>query len=242
MPQLISLNIERSRHLDRVVAFLRREQPDAVCLQELSEGDVGSLQAATGLAHAHYVPMAVHPADGKPFGVGILSRTPFISAGHIMYGGTGDGTLAFDRSTPESRLESCRYVAVQAKILAGGHALALATTHFPWTPDGGARPFQWACVRRLIDSLRDQPLVLCGDFNAPRGGQIFAELAATWRDCIPPHVTTSLDPLLHRAGPLDLMVDGLFVSPHYDVSDVQLQAGVSDHQAVVADVRAVGTV
>ena len=47
--------------------------------------------------------------------------------------------------------------------------------------------------------------------------------------------------MLHRAGPLDLMVDGLFLSPHYRASNVQLAAGVSDHQAVVATLEATAT-
>lgn len=241
MLDLVSLNIERSRHLERVADFLRRRRPDVACLQELSAGDIGHLQSASGLHHAHYVAMAVHPADGKPFGVGILSRTPFVSTGHAMYGGTGDGTLAFDRSTPESRLESCRYVAVQARVAVEGQDLDIATTHFPWTPDGGDRPFQWDCAARLIGALRGVPLVLCGDFNAPRGGAIFGEFAKTWRDCIPPHVTTSLDPVLHRAGPLQLMVDGLFLSPHYQAANVGLHAGVSDHQAVSATITRAAT-
>ena len=240
MPGLISLNLERSRHLDRVTTFLQHCRPDVVCLQELSADDVATLQAASGLGHAHYVAMAVHPVDGRPFGVGILSRTAFADTGFHTYGGTGDGSLLFDRTSPESRLESCRYIAVQARLTVGGHDLRLATTHFPWTPDGNPAPFQWDCLHRLVEGLASGPLLLCGDFNAPRGGPIFAELAKHWRDHIPVDVTTSLDPLLHRAGPLELMVDGLFASPHYRVEQVRLQAGVSDHQAIVADVFEAG--
>lgn len=238
MAHLISINIERSKHLDRVIAFITARAPDVVCLQELSADDIPALCAATRLAHAHYVPMAVHPLDGKTFGVGILARRPFASTGLLPYAGVGDGTLAFDRTTPESRLDSCRYAAALADIEIGGLRLSLATTHFPWTPDGGSRPFQVTAAARLVAGLGDRPLVLTGDFNAPRGGEIFATLARRWTDCIPPQVTTSLDPLLHRAGPLELMVDGLFLSPHYRARDVTLSQGVSDHQAISATILA----
>ena len=79
-------------------------------------------------------------------------------------------------------------------------------------------------------------MVLTGDFNAPRGGTIFDLLARTWQDCIPQDVTTSIDPVLHRAGALTLMVDGLFTTPHYHATEVQLHTGLSDHQAITASI------
>jgi hypothetical protein len=45
---------------------------------------------------------------------------------------------------------------------------------------------------------------------------------------------TSIDPKLHRAGALQLMVDGLFTTPGYEASDVMLHTGVSDHCAITA--------
>ena len=234
MVRLISLNVERSRHVDRFIPFLKREAADVVCLQELAPGDIPAIQAATGLAHHHYVPMALHPADGQAFGVGILAREPFAGVDVVRYAGLGDGATAFDRATPESRLASCRYVVIRAKLGGTGQGITVATTHFPWTPDGEPRPYQADALRDLLAALRGAPLVLTGDFNAPRGGPIFAELAKVWRDCVPVHVTTSIDPDLHRNGPLQLMVDGLFVTPDYEARDVTMHTGVSDHQAISA--------
>ena len=53
-----------------------------------------------------------------------------------------------------------------------------------------------------------------------------------FKDNIPLRYTTSIDPNLHRAGALELMVDGLFSTPGYVVSDVALHSGVSDHCAI----------
>ena len=44
--------------------------------------------------------------------------------------------------------------------------------------------------------------------------------AAHWHDNIPEGYTSSIDPALHKAGPLPLMVDGLFSTPDYRVVDV----------------------
>lgn len=234
MVRLVSLNVERSRHVDRFIPFLAGRAPDVVCLQELAPGDIPAIQAATGLAHFEFVPMALHPADGQAFGVGVLARAPFEDMDVLTYAGLGDGATAFDRATPESRLATCRYVVIRAKLGGTGQGMTVATTHFPWTPDGEPRPYQVEALQRMLRQLDGAPLVLTGDFNAPRGGPIFTELAKVWCDCVPPDVTTSIDPQLHRNGPLELMVDGLFVTPDYVARDVTLHTGVSDHQAISA--------
>jgi exonuclease III len=74
MARLLSLNIEHSKHLGRLIPFLSEYKPDVVCLQELVASDIEAIQEQTGLAYSHFVPMAQHPLDGpgQPFGVGIL--------------------------------------------------------------------------------------------------------------------------------------------------------------------------
>ena len=126
------------------------------------------------------------------------------------------------------------YALARARVHIGEIDLHIATTHFPWTPDGQERAFQHKAVRRLLDAVRGQAVVLTGDFNAPRGGPIFAAVARVLTDCIPARVTSSIDPHLHRGGPLSLMVDGMFASKHYTISDVRMHTGLSDHQAISA--------
>lgn len=239
MARVLSLNIEHSKHLGRLIPFLSEYKPDVVCLQELVASDIEAIQEQTGLAYSHFVPMAQHPLDGpgQPFGVGILARQPFEEADFITYAGVGDGTAVLDRSSAESRLATCRYVVALARQALPDVDLRIATTHFPWTPDGQPRVFQADAVVRLIEKLGDDPIILTGDFNAPRGGPIFRKLAAAWKDCIPANVTTSLDPELHRAGPLELLVDGLFATNHYAMSQVRLHAHLSDHQGITACVE-----
>lgn len=237
MAQLISLNMERSEHLDRIIPFLCARSPDVVCLQELMADDIARISDATGLRHVHYVQMAVHPLGQSPFGIGILSRAPFAEVDDVAIAGINDVGAVLDRSTAEARLGTCRYALARARVTIDRMDLRIATTHFPWTPDGEAREFQAEAVDRLIKILQRDAVVLTGDFNAPRGGPIFAELARELSDCIPAYVVTSIDPRLHRAGPLPLMVDGLFASRHYSINDVQLHCGLSDHQAISARVE-----
>ncbi len=239
MIKLVSLNIERSKHLHRIIPFLRDTRPDVVCLQELVPDDIPSIQRETGLRACHHAAMAVHPDNGRAFGIAVLARTGFLKTELLQYAGGGDGTSPFDRATPESKVQTCRYAVALATMDHEGAHYAFGTTHFPWTPDGLPRPFQDDAADRLIAGLAGRPLVLTGDFNAPRGGAIFGRLAHSWTDWVPPEITTSLDPDLHRAGPLALMVDGAFSTPEFELADVQLHGGLSDHQAISAVVRPV---
>lgn len=238
MVQLMSLNVERSGHLNRFVPFVRQFAPDVLCLQELMESDVPAIIAGTGFSHAHFAAMARNsdrPGE-TPFGVGIFSHTPLQNPMTEVYAGGGDGATLLDRRTPETRVATTRYVVASATLQFDGFALSLATTHFPWTDNGQPSDFQFVALDRLIALVTSRPIVLSGDFNAPRGGPVFDRLATHLADNIPGDVMTTIDPVLHRAGALELVVDGLFTSPHYQASDVALHQSLSDHQAVTATI------
>jgi len=84
----------------------------------------------------------------------------------------------------------------------------------------------------VLETLGD--FVLAGDFNAPRGKEIFSLLAERYTDNIPQKYTSSIDGTLHKAGPLPYMIDGIFSTPLYEVVDVEMVCGVSDHCAFKA--------
>lgn len=240
MVRVMSLNVELSRHLHRFVPFVRSFAPDVLCLQEVVESDAEAIADGTGLRCVHFAAMARHdgiPGDA-PFGVAIFSRVAVSETRTEVYAGGGDGQIFLDRTTPESRVATSRYVLASARLAFDGVAFDLATTHFPWTNNGQASDFQFAAVDRLIALASGRPIVLMGDFNAPRGGPVFGRLAEALADNIPAAARTTIDPQLHRAGPLELVVDGLFTSPHYEALDVRLHAGLSDHQAVSAAIVA----
>jgi endonuclease/exonuclease/phosphatase family metal-dependent hydrolase len=233
---LACINIERSKHLSRVVTFLRAHAPDVACLQEVDAGDVDALSEQVGYPHRFFIPMCRFPGPNgaRPIGIAILSRHAFASSEDIRYAGGGSGRDALDRSSEEARFRTNRYSVGLVGIAFHGLSFTIGTTHFPWSAHARTLEFQRSACDRLLELLDDRSLVLCGDFNAPRGKEIFSRLATQWTDHVPPTHTTSLDPVLHRAGFLQLMVDGIFSTPDYDVSGVTLHQGVSDHCAITA--------
>jgi endonuclease/exonuclease/phosphatase family metal-dependent hydrolase len=233
---LACINIERSKHLSKVVTFLRGQVPDVTCLQEVVAEDVGPLSEQLGYPHRFFIPMCRFPDPRGPrsLGLAILSRHAFAASEDIRYAGGGSGRDVLDRSSEQSRFRTNRYAVGLVGIALDGESFTIGTTHFPWSDHGRTLDFQRSACDRLLAVLNERSLVLCGDFNAPRGREIFSRLAVQWTDHVPPAYTTSLDPILHRAGSLKLMVDGVFSTPDYEVSGVMLHQGVSDHCAITA--------
>jgi endonuclease/exonuclease/phosphatase family metal-dependent hydrolase len=235
---LASINIERSRHLARVIAFLSNVGADVVCLQELVEEDLHEICDRLDFPLHAYVPMMRHPGEGRLrlTGVGILARVELRQTETVHYAGNGSGYDPFDISTADSKVRTSRYSVALAEVLVGAAAFTIGCTHFPWTPDGSASDHQRRACDRLCELLADRQLVLCGDFNAPRGGEIFSRLASHWRDNVPTRYLTSIDPKLHRDAPLERMVDGVFSTSGYRVGNVVMHEGVSDHCALTAEI------
>ena len=248
MIKLISLNIERSKHLDLVIPLLQKETPDVVCLQELAKKDIPRFEEALS-AKCFFAPMANHgigEVDVAPgiVGLGMFSRLPVIHQEVNYYWGTGACDALYDFSSAVGKHATESYAVASQDIEKDGVRFRIATTHFTWTPDGKADDLQRKDLKALLDVL--EPLgefAFCGDFNAPRGGEIFGELSKRYRDNIPLEYKTSLTLSLHRAGKIEperlgtYMVDGLFTTPGYQASDVRLQFGVSDHAAIVASIE-----
>lgn len=181
--------------------------------------------------------------SGELFGIGIISSLEVVSPSAHQYGGKLGDLAVFAFKDKEEKYATQKYLLAVADVRQGGTSYRIGTTHFIWTPDGQPDEHQRQDLKSLFVALKAQDdMVFCGDFNAPRGGEIFSELAKRYTDNIPQHYTGSIDVSLHRAGQIDaerlghLMVDGLFTTPGYVATDVRLQFGVSDHAAVVATI------
>ncbi len=237
--KIVSVNIEMNRHIEAVSSFLKREQPDVVCFQELLERDVPYFETLLGMT-GKFVPTATLACPGfdaevmgKPFGVAMFSRF------EMTY------DVAYYSGEPSS-LPRCVEGREGYKLLLrgtfseNGKDFPLGVTHFTWTPDGVADDAQRSDINAFLSVAAQSPeIILCGDFNAPRGREIWGKIAERYHDNIPLSYDSSIDPHLHRAGHLRYVVDGLFSTGGYLVSDVRLVEGVSDHKAIVGFIERV---
>jgi endonuclease/exonuclease/phosphatase family metal-dependent hydrolase len=236
--KLLTLNIEHDRHLDRVAETIATHLPDIVCLQEVFEKDCARL-AAVGDYQVKYAISTLMPEGRKgntsprSWGVAVLTRVPV----HRQ-------TLAYYADDPRIRIfkepNDPRRLVLMTEVEHEGRFYRVGTTHFTWSMEGEATDDQRADFARLKQVLLPYPhYVLCGDFNSPRGREMFAKFTDELGllDHLPADVTTTIDPQLHYAGALELAVDTIFSTPEYRVSEVQVLEGVSDHKGILARIE-----
>lgn len=233
--KLLTLNIENDRHLARVHATLVEHRPDVVCLQEVLESDCAYLASSAGY-NVKYALNARLPApsgEERNWGIAMLTRVP--ARRQIVYYYVDTPDVPVIRAPNDAR----RALLV-TELDHLGQPYRIATTHFTWSALGHISDRQKADFDRLAPLLSQYPdYVLCGDFNAPRGRELFdrfvGELGVT--DHLPANVTSTLDSRFHNAGALDLVVDTVFSTGEYRVVDIRVLEGISDHKGVLARVE-----
>jgi endonuclease/exonuclease/phosphatase family metal-dependent hydrolase len=228
------LNIEKNKHLDRVFPELKERDFDVICLQEVPE-DAASRLASTLNASLFYVPMAwrfdVEVQVERAFGLALFVRKDanIVAYDELIYHTASPTDLPF----PSNRM--LQYATIEKD----GVRYHIGNTHFAWTPDGDATDAQHEeldVLFGLMDEKVRHGIILCGDFNAPRGGPIWEKLSLRFRDNIPSPVITTLDQEYHRAAPIFYVVDGMFTSAHYEAYDIEVVSGISDHMLIAGNV------
>src|SRR5579859_7976363 len=233
--RLVSLNIEGNRHLDKIIPFFYEQQPDVICLQEVFISDFENLKRELQM-DGHFVPLAFWKRNGslEHWGVAILSKPPFQNPQFRYYKGDPNQIPDHIDGVPNSLNRALLWTT----ITKDGQNFTVATTHFTRTPDGAPDDEQRRDFHSLKGVLNTIPeIILCGDFNAPRGKEIFDELSKMYTDNIPPEIISTIDPDLHKTkGSVQFVVDALFTSAQYHAENVGVICGVSDHCAVVGEI------
>ncbi|MEK7645429.1 MAG: endonuclease/exonuclease/phosphatase family protein [Patescibacteria group bacterium] len=254
--KLITLNVGRGLSgIDRIITFLREQQADVLCLQDISADHIASFPGVFGPS-MHFVPMCRHHFRGLghvPVGVGIFSRFPLASTSAHAYVGNIQPVLDIDGVTygengaaAPTDLDLVRKtesrVAVFANVqLPDNVQVRVGTTHGVWTPGGKADEHQRKATRLLRNCMNEQLIdggLIAGDFNAATGGEIYGIIAGSehYQSVMPGSITNTVDwEVRGKKGP-ELVVDHVFAA-HVAVPEVAAHFGVSDHAALSAIVR-----
>ncbi len=237
--------MEGTRHTERILDLISREQPDCICLQEAPASFTSILE------HLGYqtifARMQSKAVEGIPAAEGVLIASKHSFTYHSQYYhhmGTDGVPYLY-----EGRILNTSFPYLFVTItLPNQETFSIATTHAPVTKDGHRDQNQITAITQLLDmSSKEVPHVLCGDFNMPRGvNTLYQDMTAHYTDAIPPQYTSSLDRKLHRCGqrttlnaPIfdSYMVDYIFTKAPYTAHDVRLEFGVSDHAAVIGYIK-----
>lgn len=235
---IISLNIEQDWHLENVVALVQAKQVEVILLQEVLAKDLPYLQAELQMQAEFAVLNYITHSNGKhnkhskqQLGLATLSKLPILKSSVSYYRGDGTNPPHINKGEPEKMDRAVLAI----EVVKSGQRFCLLNTHFTWSADGKPSELQYHDLAKFLLIIENFPeFVLGGDFNAPRGTAIFDTLATKFQDNIPREVNTTLDKNLHIAGYRKLVVDGLFTTPAYQVNNIEVVDGISDHCAIVA--------
>lgn len=226
--KLIDLNIELDQNIKRIEPFLFKNKPDFFCAQEISLKTFNKWKDKYFL-DGFFVQMV--SGDSLPYGewgLAIFSNYHISRVESVIYDDFAEDYVEFKDTRSERPLSIL--LTVGFKELGD---VRISTTHFTWSANAKANNQQRKNIDNLIGLLDNyEDIILCGDFNAPRGGEIFDKLSTKIIDNIPTGWHTTIDPSLHQAGKLDILVDGIFSKGKVQISDVKQVFGVSDHSAI----------
>lgn len=230
--KLLTLNIENSRHLARVRATIVEHSPDIVCLQEAIEADCAYLASSGGytVQYALSGHTSNEPGPERNWGVAVLSRVPVLRQKLSYYADDPRMRLLREPNDP-------RRVLIVTELEHLGQPYRIITTHFTWSANATIDDDQRADFVRMKALLSEySDYVLCGDFNAPRGREMFGKFENELKliDHLPANIHSTLDPQFHRAGDLRLVVDTIFSTSQYRTSNVRVLDGISDHKGILA--------
>jgi endonuclease/exonuclease/phosphatase family metal-dependent hydrolase len=219
----------------RIARVIKAQQPDVVALQELDLGrrrsraeDQAAIIARELGMHVVFCPTVTRGEEH--YGHALLSRHPLHLVKRVR--------LPHD---PKSWWQEPRS-AVWVRIEVAGRNVSIITTHLGLGPNERAAQVRTLLGEEWIGSIpADEPVVLCGDFNALPGSLPYKLAAARLQDVQrvgkghrPLATFSSLQPLVR--------LDHIFTSPHFERESAHvvrndLTRVASDHLPLVADLR-----
>lgn len=220
--RVMTYNIHSCRGIDgkvrpeRIARVINRFDPDIVAVQEVDAHRVRSSRHDQARMIADHLRMehafhAMFEEEKERYGIAIFSKHPFdiVKADHL--------TMAQRRPSREAR------GAIWVRLELNGQTLNFINTHFGLGREERRRQAEELLGEQWLGGIsRDEPVILCGDFNSGPRSKVFQTLTAHFRDAQlaigkshrPRPTFSSVKPLLR--------IDHVFVSPHFAVESVEL--------------------
>jgi endonuclease/exonuclease/phosphatase family metal-dependent hydrolase len=242
--KLVQVNIEGDAHLPLVQDFIVSERPDVLCVQEIFKQDIPRVST---LPHVTFMPMLLERrADGSldERGVVLMSSQEQSNTVVQYYYKPTETLVEQDRTSQETKRKTIQHGVIMTTIA----GVRIGTVHHTWTQNGDdPSAYQIQDTEALMKYIQTvEPMILCGDFNIPRGyNSCYEILTSYFEDCVPRTYASSMHIPLHRvrnnpavaAEVARYMVDYIFRTPGAaPVRDVVMKCGMSDHCALIAQI------
>jgi exonuclease III len=237
--KLLTLNVQGNKNWSRIFPLLKKENPEVICLQELFYSDFERIKEITKMKGYFSAMGYIDNSKYDPFktktdgllGIGLISNLKSRNINEKYYMGNKSFPLIISGYHWDRAL-------LYADVLKGEENYIIGTTHFEWTPDGNPNETQREAFHNLERILNNSDdFILAGDFNAPKNGEIYNKfLKSGFKDNLPEDITSTIDSKYHKNSNLSLIVDNIFSKGKYEVSNVRVVGGVSDHKAIIGEV------
>jgi endonuclease/exonuclease/phosphatase family metal-dependent hydrolase len=239
MPRIMTYNVhscigvDRKLDVARVAAVIAQARPDIVALQEL---DVGRSRTG-GVDQAHAIAarlgMTFHfnaalRVEEEQYGDAILTAAPV----RLIKAGPLPGSHVVRGLEPRG--------ALWVEVELAGRTLQVLTTHLGLAPhEQRAQALALAGPDWIGGKLRQDPLILLGDFNATPHQQAYRTLARALKDACVTDGERRSSPTFPARFPV-LAIDHAFVSRGVKVQAVHphiapLARAASDHLPLIVD-------
>lgn len=230
--RVMTYNIHHGEGLDgkvdlrRIAKLIRHEGADIVALQEVDKGvertrqrDLAAeLATLTGLT---CVFSNNFNFQGGQYGNAVLTRFPVLTATNLHY--------QMLRPNEQRGL-------LQLLLEIHGRRLVFMTTHIDYRPDDAERLMNIEQIGQVAKPYADQPVIVCGDFNATPGSRTHSNMKELFADSW--ELIGSGDGFTFPADSPRTRIDYLWVSRNTAIRPVRIwvpSSAASDHRPVVAE-------
>lgn len=244
--KFIQLNLWLSgKLLDNARAFLHKEKPDILALQEVywpqlnrTESRFESLQILKKELDLPYVDFAPSFIDvgveDSLWGLAVMSKFPVLQSQSTYITGNFQAYVR-DKLTDFSQLPRNLQ---HATINCEGTQIHVLNMHGIWGFDEYDTEQRLAMADKILAHIPfNEPTILCGDFNVGQHTKTIAKIERRLRNVFKGELTSSFNVRIKTHGDFDKsVVDFVFVSNHFQVLEhTAPQVNVSDHLPLICE-------
>ncbi len=241
--KLLSLNILYGKYLDNIIKYVKKENFDILCFQEVSGGELSFhknncyTDITNKLGYKGEKIVSWHVAQDKE---SYEANVIFYKPSFQMIRKKGIWLSPFyevPRIKPRKFEDDPRTV-LRLALYKDGKEITIVTTHLAWSPDADDAPHKLEQGRRFFEYLQgiERPFILTGDFNLGPHTQVAKWINLLGRNLIVEHnITNTLNLRNHKAkdelSPEGLAVDYIYVTEGVHVKKFKVlnDLDLSDH-------------
>lgn len=242
--KLLQLNIWFGKVLKQTLAFIEREQPDILCLQEVYSSkapilqpdmmfdSLEQIQKLTGYQNTFFSPTftTVYTGVEASFGNAVVSRYPLSNANSFFTNGEYNPNATNENVEINTRVLQTCWISIDGK------SFSLANYHghsYP-SPIGNEVTIEkMKIVKSKIEQL-PKPIILSGDLNVSSESPAMRVFDGFLRDLTSENkITTTLSQL---GKVTDVACDHILISDGIEVTSFRVADDlVSDHKALIME-------